>query len=343
MMAPAEGLRIVVAGATSLLGKELVEALAAGRFAAADLRLLDEEIVASTLAAAAGEAFVLRPVDADSFLGAQLTFFAGRPAFASANVEAALRAGSRVIDLSGGLLGREGATIRIPSLEDALPSGSDAEVTTRERAATREWVSPSAAAIVACGISAALKQWPECTLSVLFLRPASERGVEGIEELETQTVKLLSFQPIAQTVFDAQVAFNILGRLGAGSAESLGDARSLIASSVSKYLRARSPVPAIQVIQVPSFYSYTFSAFVEFTDAPELSAIEIELEAVGFRFAAADELAPSNISAAGETRAILSRLEFDPIRPNALWLWGAVDNVKLAAANAVAIADEVVE
>ncbi|HET9399717.1 MAG TPA: Asd/ArgC dimerization domain-containing protein [Candidatus Acidoferrales bacterium] len=342
-MAPLEGLRIVVAGATSLLGKELVEALGAGRFASAELQLLDEEIVAGTLAAAAGEAFVVRPVDADSFERAQLTFFAGHPAFARANVEAALRAGSRVIDLSGGLLGRESAAVSIPSLEDALPSGSDAEATKQERSATREWISPSAAAIVACGISAALKQWPECALSVLFLRPVSERGIEGIEELETQTVKLLSFQPIAQTVFDAQVAFNILGRFGAGSSETLSDARRVIARSVLEYLRARSPVPATQLIQVPSFYSYTFSAFAEFKDAPELSAIEIELEAAGFRFADDDEPSPSNISAAGETRAILSRLEFDPNRPNALWLWGAVDNVKLAAANAVAIADEVIE
>lgn len=342
-MTPLEGLRIVVAGATTLLGKELLEALGTGRFAAADLRLLDEEIVAGTLAAAAGEAVVIRPIEDDSFEGAQLTFFAGRRAFARANVEAALRAGSRVIDLSGGLLGREGAAVRIPSLEDALPSGIDPEATTRERSATREWISPSAAAIVACRISAALKQWPECTLSILFLRPVSERGIEGIEELEAQTVKLLSFQPIVQTVFDAQVAFNMLARLGAGSTENLGAMRSLISRSVSEYLRARSPVPAIQLIQVPSFYSYTFSAFAEFKDAPELSAIEIELEAAGFRFASADEPAPSNISAAGETRAILSRPEFDATRPHALWLWGAVDNVKLAAANAVAIADEVIE
>src|SRR5215467_10939511 len=98
MASSIKNLRIVVAGATSLLGKELVEALGASRFAAAELQLLDEEIVAGTLAAAAGEAFVVQPVDDDSFDGAQVTFFAGRPAFARQRCDAALRAGSRVID-----------------------------------------------------------------------------------------------------------------------------------------------------------------------------------------------------------------------------------------------------
>lgn len=336
-------MKIVIAGGTSLLGKELVEALGASRFAAADMRLIDEEIVAGTLAAAAGEAFVVQPADDEGFEGAQLTFFAGSPSFARAKCEAALRAESRVIDLSGGLLGREGATIRIPSLEDVLPSGKDPDATAAERNATREWISPGAAAIVACGISAALRQWPECALSILFLRPVSERGAEGIEELEAQTVKLLSFQPIAQTVFDAQVAFNLLDRYGDASADKLGDARGRLAKSVSEYLSARAPIPAIQLIQVPSFYSYAFSACVEFAAPPDLGAIEIELEAAGFRFAPADEPAPSNVSAAGEARPVLSRLERDANRPNAVWIWGAADNMKLAAANAVAIADEVIE
>jgi len=336
-------MRIVVAGATSLLGKEVVEALGESRFAAADLQLLDEAIVAGTLAAAAGEAFVVQPVDDDSFDGAHLTFFAGRPGFASSRSDAALRAGSRVIDLSGGLLGRAGAEIRIPSLEDALPTGADADATVAERKATREWVSPGAAAIVSCAISAALKQWPECALSILFLRPVSERGADGIEELEAQTVKLLSFQPIVRTVFDAQVAFNLLDRYGEESAEKLGDSRTMISRTVAEYLSGRAPIPAIQLLQAPLFYGYAFSACAEFAAAPDLRAIEIELEAAGFKFTPAEEAAPSNVGAAGELRPVLSRLERDANRPNAVWIWGAVDNVKLAASNAVAIADEVIE
>jgi aspartate-semialdehyde dehydrogenase len=171
----------------------------------------------------------------------------------------------------------------------------------------------------------------------------SERGAEGIEELEAQTVKLLSFQPIVKTVFDAQVAFNLLDRYGAESAEKLGDSRTIISRTVAEYLSGRAPIPAIQLVQAPLFYGYAFSACAEFAAAPDLLAIEIELEAAGFKFTPANDTAPSNVSAAGELRPVMSRLERDANRPNAVWIWGAVDNVKLAAANAVAIADEVID
>ena len=59
--------RIVIAGASSLLGAELKSLLEESRFAASDFRLLDEEIAAGTLTEAGGEAAVIRPVEEDSF------------------------------------------------------------------------------------------------------------------------------------------------------------------------------------------------------------------------------------------------------------------------------------
>ncbi len=46
--------------------------------------------------------------------------------------------------------------------------------------------------------------------------PVSERDQPGIEELESQTTNLLSFRPIEQAIFDAQVAFNLLSGLRRG-------------------------------------------------------------------------------------------------------------------------------
>ena len=46
--------------------------------------------------------------------------------------------------------------------------------------------------------------------------PVSEAGRAGIEELESQTGQLLSFQGVGQPVFDTQVAFNMLDRFGPG-------------------------------------------------------------------------------------------------------------------------------
>lgn len=94
-------MRIVIVGATSLRGKELVEVLKE-RFPSADLKLLDEEIAAGVLTDAAGEPAIVQSVDDESFEGARIVFFAGKPDFSAQHAAAALRGAPNVIDMSGG-------------------------------------------------------------------------------------------------------------------------------------------------------------------------------------------------------------------------------------------------
>jgi len=93
--------RIVIAGASSLLGAELKSLLEESRFAAADFRLLDEEIAAGTLTEAGGEAAVIQPVEQGSFARARFVFFTGSFEFTRANFPLARQSGAVVIDLSG--------------------------------------------------------------------------------------------------------------------------------------------------------------------------------------------------------------------------------------------------
>jgi len=41
-------------------------------------------------------------------------------------------------------------------------------------------------------------------MNAIHFQPVSEAGRAGIEELEAQTGKLLSFQPFGQPIFDTQ-------------------------------------------------------------------------------------------------------------------------------------------
>src|SRR5437773_6600334 len=72
-----ESKRIVIAGASSLLGAELKSFLEESRFAGWDLRLVDEELAAGTLTEAGGEPAVIQPVEEGSFERARLVFFTG--------------------------------------------------------------------------------------------------------------------------------------------------------------------------------------------------------------------------------------------------------------------------
>src|SRR4030081_1585511 len=104
MSAPRDSQRIVIAGASSLLGAELKSLLEESRFAGWDFSLLDEEVAAGKLTEAGGEAAIIQPVEEGSFSRARLVFFTGSAAFTERNLRAARESGAAVIDLSGASL-----------------------------------------------------------------------------------------------------------------------------------------------------------------------------------------------------------------------------------------------
>src|SRR5882762_2627067 len=100
-----ESKRIVIAGASSLLGAELKTLLEESRFAGWDFRLVDEEVAAGTLTEAGGEPRVIQPVEEGTFEKARFVFFTASPEFTRRNLKAASGSGAIVIDLSGGIAG----------------------------------------------------------------------------------------------------------------------------------------------------------------------------------------------------------------------------------------------
>jgi aspartate-semialdehyde dehydrogenase len=332
-----EAVRVAIAGAASLRGKELKRCLEDADFPASEIRLLDEELVAGTLTEAGGEPAVIETVDEDSFERARFAFFAGSPGFSSRHGKEARRAGATVIDLSGGLGVESGAQLWIPALDSvlALPDGKVVPGEPRSL-----FLAPSAPADVAISLSAAFVPVGLNRLVLTFFQPVSERGREGVEELESQVVKLLSFQPIPQDVFDAQVGFNMLSAYGEESGEKLGDVRAGIAGEVRSYLAGRAPMPAIALVQAPVFYSHAFTAYAEFDAPAAVEDLVARMENAGLKVAAADDPAPTNVSVAGEARPVLAQPESSPGIETGVWLWGAADNLRVPAATAVAIAEK---
>ena len=63
---------------------------------------------------------------------------------------------------------------------------------------------------------------------------------------------------------------------------------------------------------------------------------------LGVRIAAPGDEPPSIASVAGESEIHLARIEADPNVAGGVWIWGAADSLRLAATNAVRIAEEIV-
>ncbi len=335
--APKQAVRVAVAGASSLLGKELSAWLEESKFPAIDIRLVDEEIVAGTLTEAGGEPAVIETVTEDSFERVRFAFFTGSPEFSKKHAAEARRAGAVVIDLSGGLATDAAARLWIPSLDAILAS----PVTkTAAGEAQSLFVVPAAPSDAAISISAALAPAGLERLAVTVLQPVSERGPEAIEELESQVVKLMSFQPISQIVFDAQAGFNMLSSYGPESGFKLSDARTRIADESKRYLTGRAPVPAVMLLQAPVYHSHTFSVYAEFHAAPSLEDLASRLQAAGLKVSRAKDEPPNNINVVGESRPMLKQPERDPSIETGVWLWGAADNFRVPAATAASIAEK---
>jgi aspartate-semialdehyde dehydrogenase len=331
--------RLAIVGASSLRGKELKQTLEDRNFPAADIVLLDESIMAGTLTEAAGEPTFIRALDEDSFDGVRFAFFAGTTLHAEQNWCAAHNSGATVIDMTGALVSSAHAAPWIPSLAASIPAPSPPAGNGAQ--SPPSFYSPPSPVIIACTIATALHGFQPRRVALILFPPVSERDQAGIEELEGQTTNLLSFRPIQQPVFGAQVAFNLLSKHGQHSRPGLAKTRSEIARDVACYLAGRASVPAIQLVQAPVFYGYAFAAFAEFDSAQPPEQLEAALANLGVQMSAPED-APTNVSVAGESEIHLARIEPDPSVASAVWLWGVADNLRLAATNAVRIAEELV-
>ena len=323
--------RIVIAGASSLLGAELKSLLEESRFADADLRLVDEEVAAGTLTEAAGEATVIQPVEEDSFQRAQVVFFTGSAHFTRANFIAARHAKAKVIDLSGGELEQKKSVAWFPKLDWLLSREFPKDAGAYEV--------PSAAGTATAALTLALQRVGLKRMSMVVFEPVSEAGRAGIEELETQTGQLLSFQGVGQPVFDAQVAFNMLDRYGSAGRVRLSAVRNRVRREVQACASRKGIAPAIQVLHAPVFYGTTFTACIELDPPANLDHMTEACTQAGLVFTADGAPGPSNVSAAGEKSILLAKPEPDPAQPGTWWFWGAADNIRLPAANAVKLAE----
>jgi aspartate-semialdehyde dehydrogenase len=323
--------RIIIAGASSLLGAELKSLLEESRFADADLRLLDEDVAAGLVTEAAGEPTIVQPVEEGSFDRARIVFFTGSPDFTRANFIAARHAGAKIIDLSGGELEQRNVAAWFPKLDWLLAREFPKDPGAYEV--------PSAGGTAASALTLALQHVGLRSLSMVVFLAVSEAGRAGVEELETQTGQLLSFQGVGQPVFDAQVAFNMLDRYGSASRIRLAAARNRIRREVHASVAERAPLPAIQVLHAPVFYGTTFTACAHLDPHATAERIAETLQQAGFVITADKAPGPSNVGAAGEKSILLGRPDPDPAHPGIWWFWGAADNIRLPAANAVKLAE----
>ncbi len=333
--------RIAIVGASSLAGKELADELGESLLAASDVVLLDDEELTGQIAAVGDEIAVIQTIGPASFERMDFVFFAGDAASTLRHWGAARMSGASLVDLTYALEGERGVAVRAPFVGAAM--GRKAPTGDLDFATEAVVVATPAAvmlALIAERIAAKLKLK---AIAATVFEPASEHGREAMDELHQQTVNLLSFQNLPREQYDAQVAFNVLPSLGETAKVDLGESRARI---VRHYEQIASGMPVLeaQVVHGPVFHGYVASVLVELEEEVGVDRVEAALEGEGIDVVAEDGDPPSNLSAAGQEDIMIlvrsARIGAEFSVGRRFWLWIAADNLKLAALNAIACANE---
>ncbi len=339
-MTPGEtGYSVAIVGASSLLGRELRAVIRARRLPIS--RLIELESGGGADAEPELPVLDIEKDEAAEFLASQASVSGIDVAFlASATdpAQALLASGMPplVIDLDGGLAEPEREPPQIAFLDTRAGSAPETHPSGTHVVAAAHPVT-----MIVSALLLRLSTRTEITSAVAqVMSPASHLGPRGIEELQKQTVNLLSFQKIPRAIFGSQLAFNLLPRLSGSGSDALSALEKRIRAELGSTLAGRAPLAAVKLLQSAVFYSMSVLLYVETAQpmAPAQAAHAISGEPI--HMSRASDRPPSQVDATGTAEILVDSIVADTSRPNGLWIWAAADNLRLAADNAVRIAEK---
>jgi aspartate-semialdehyde dehydrogenase len=325
--------RLAIVGAGSLKGKEVAEVLNDRNFPSLDVKLLDDDESLGKLEAVKDEVTFIQSVRTEQFNKTDFTFFASDPDSTRKYWSVARDAGSAIVDLSYGLEDEPNAAVRSPWLERQLGQLRPPDLQPGPAV-----VAHPAAVVLALLLVRTQKIGTVDRAVATVYEPASEHAQKGMDELHEQTVNLLSFQPLPKTIYDTQVAFNMVARYGEQSVPALATIERRVLRHYTQIAGKDAPVPSLLLVQAPIFHGHAFSVHIEMKQAIDISKVSQALAGEHVTIVLAAEDAPNNVNAAGQANILVSIVP-DASNANSFWLWVASDNLRIAASSAVECAE----
>ena len=326
---------VSIVGADSILGRELKDLIFLKKLQWSVRPFSSGDAVAGIPSKEKDEALeILTALDKDTLAASAIVFLAGTPDSSRKawRLQSKLKKKPLLIDLSHTLEDEPQAR-----LLDTAPDLYDPDL-------VYVAVQP-AAAVLAAFLRTIHAQSPIEKAVVTVFEPASERGERGVNELQQQTIGLLSFRNVPKDLFDSQLTFTMLASYGAESPLSLADIELRIDRHLASLLSREVdiPMPSLRLIQAPVFHGYSFSVWVQFAKDTPVKALESALERSGADVRGADLEPPNNVGVAGQSGYAAGAIEPDRNHPKAFWFWLAADNARVAADTGLAIAAKRIE
>ncbi|SDD94584.1 aspartate-semialdehyde dehydrogenase [Paracoccus isoporae] len=329
------GYKITVAGATSNLGREILNILAERKFPAEEVVALSPRRSLGTEVSYGERTLKTRDIDSFDFDGTDMALFALDADDARKYAPRAAESGCVVIDGSDAFRMDPSVPLIVPEVNAAgIESYRERMVIACPDAATSALV----AALKPLHDRARIRR-----VVVSTYQAVSGAGNEQMDELWNQTKGMyVPGQEVEPNHLPRQIAFNVIPQVGAFMEDGASRAEWQIVTETKKILDPSIRIAAT-CVRVPVFVGDAESVNVEFADfLDEDEARDILREAPGLLVVDKQEdggyVTP--VETVGDFATFVSRIRQDPTVENGLNLWLVADNLRKGAAlNQVQIAE----
>ena len=329
------GYRVVVAGATGNVGREMLNILAERQFPVDEIAVLASRRSLGTEVSFGEKTLKTKDLDAFDFTGWDMALFAIGSDATKKYAPIAAKAGCVVIDNSSLYRYDPDVPLIVPEVNaDAVEGYSKKNIIANPNCSTAQMV----VALKPLHDRAKIKR-----VVVSTYQSVSGAGKEGMDELWDQTKSV--YNPTAEVPpnkFQKQIAFNVIPQIDVFMEDGSTKEEWKMVVETKKIID-----PAIKVtatcVRVPVFVGHSEAINVEFdTFLDEDEARDILREAPGVMVIDKREAGGyvSPIECVGDYATFISRIRQDSTLDNGLNFWCVSDNLRKGAAlNAVQIAE----
>jgi aspartate-semialdehyde dehydrogenase len=337
--------RLVVAGATGAVGREMLRTLEARRFPVDELIPVASARSEGVRLSFAGADVEVRRLDGFDWQGVDLALFSAGAAASREHAPAAAAAGTVVVDNSSAWRMDPAVPLIIPEINPEALEGHRGIV-----------ANPNCTAITALMAVAPLHRAAGlASLVMSSYQSVSGMGQKGIRELLEQVEKLRGHEDEltnpdpsalpAGEVFGRTIAYNVLPRAGTFEQGGSTSEETKLANESRKILGLPDLPVSGTVVRVPTIVGHAVSAHATFARALTPAAARTALaEFPGVDVVDDPELDvfPTPIDSAGRDEVLVGRIRQPEGQPNAIALFAVGDNLRKGAAlNAVQIAERI--
>ncbi|OGW26982.1 MAG: aspartate-semialdehyde dehydrogenase [Nitrospirae bacterium GWC2_57_13] len=327
---------VAVAGATGIVGRELVEILEERDFPVSDLVLLASERTEGERLDFRGKKWTVRRLTKDSFKGVDIALFCAGSERSLEFAPAAAASGAVVIDNSSAFRMDPKVPLVVPEVNgDAVEQHSG--IIANPNCSTIALV----LALKPIHDAAKIKR-----VVVTTFQSVSGTGKKAMDELAGQTVALLNFADVKTEVYPHQIAFNCIPHIDSFLENGSTKEEMKMANETRKILGDDSIGVTATAVRVPVFRCHAESVNIETEKKLPVNEVRALLAAAPGVVVFDDpsrNIYPLQIDMTGKDDIYVGRIREDVTVSNGINLWLVSDNLRKGAGlNAVQIAEHLV-